>query len=118
MLRTFVHRPEVERATLVRRQETIGTIAKYSLDWAPYEAAEGVTVSSVAWATSNAGSVSISGAALASSVSSAFMTCVAEGAARITLTATTSGTQKAVWQFAVQVVDPNVNDGEPSDYQG
>lgn len=116
MLRAFVDRPEIERATLIRRQETIGAIAKYTWDWAPYEAAEGVTVSSVAWATSNSGAVSISGDALSSSVSTAYLTAAGEGSARITLTATTSGTQKAVRMFVVHVVDPTVYDGEPSDY--
>lgn len=113
MLRAFVDRPQVQ-ASPARREETIGAVSRYTWDWAPFELAEGVTVDAVTWASSNTGCVSISGAALASSVSTAYLTAANEGQTIITLTASTDGTQQAVRQFIVRVVDPSVVDsGNP-----
>lgn len=113
MLRAFVDRPQVQ-ASPARREETIGAISRYTWDWAPFELAEGVAVDAVTWASSNTGCVSISGEALASSVSTAYLTAANEGQTIITITASTDGTPQAVRQFIVRVVDPSVVDsGNP-----
>lgn len=113
MLRAFVDRPNSQSTTPQRRIEVVGSVTKYTWDWAPYEAAEGVTVSSVAWSSTSTGCIGISGTALSASVSSGFLTAAVEGSSLITLTATTSGTQKAVRQLSIRVIDPSTSDPEP-----
>lgn len=109
MLREFTDRPNAYESAPPRRVEYKGAIEPYTWDWAPYEALRGVTVDAVTWETSNSGAVTISGDALASSVSTAYLTAVDEGRSLITLTATSSGTPVAVRHFIVRVVDPSVS---------
>jgi hypothetical protein len=110
MLRAFVDRPRDQREFPVRRRETAGSANVYSWDFAPFELAEGVTVSTVTWESSNTGAIAVSDDDLTASVASATLTAVNEGVSLVTLTATTSGAQIAKRQFVVRVIDPTVTD--------
>lgn len=106
MLRDFVERPRTQTWAIPRRIEAKGAVSRYTWDFAPSEAAEGITVSAVAAESSDTGVIGISGAALAASMWSGYLTAVDAGTSVIKLTATTSGSQVIVRQFIVEVVDP------------
>lgn len=110
MLRDFVDRPRSFAANPQRRVEVKDSVSRYSWDFAPFEAFEGVTVSTVTAESSNTGAVTIGGDALASSTWTGYLTAVNQGRSRITLTAASSGTPVAVRYFIVEVVDPTLRD--------
>ncbi len=110
MLRAFVDRPNEQPEFPPRRREIVGAANVYSWDWAPFELSAGVSVTSVAWESSNTGAIAISDDDLTASVSTALLTAANQGRSLITITATTGGTPIAVRQFVVQVLDPTNSD--------